>query len=174
MKSSDVPYYFAVTATTRRKRPYEVHGVDYLFVGRGEFLSMVRNDELLEWAEVYGNHYGVPKHQVRTALAHGQDVILKVDVQGADNIRRIVPNAVYIFLAPPNMPELKRRLLRRRTESRAGLSIRLLTALSEMEEADKFENIVVNRTNRLDETVRKINRIIRNERLRPGRRSIVI
>ena len=92
MRSSNVPYHFAVTATARPKRENEVDGVDYIFVERDEFQSMIRNDELLEWAEVYGNPYGVPKSQVRDAhWKEGQDVILKIDVQGADNIRRLVP-----------------------------------------------------------------------------------
>ena len=96
MKASSVPYHFAVTATARPKRDNEVDGVDYIFVERDEFQSMIVNDELLEWAEVYGNPYGVPKSPVRQALARGQDVILKIDVQGGDNIRRLVPGAVYV------------------------------------------------------------------------------
>ena len=174
MRSSNVPYHFAVTATARPKRENEVDGVDYIFVERDEFQSMIRNDELLEWAEVYGNPYGVPKSPVRDALARGQDVILKIDVQGADNIRRLVPGAVYVFLAPPDMLELRRRLMQRRTESQETLNIRLATALKEMEEASKFDHLVINRTNRLDETVNEIISIIEYERARPGRAHIVI
>ena len=103
MKTSNAPYHFAVTATARPKRDNEVEGVDYLFISRDEFQEMIVNDELLEWAEVYGNLYGVPKSPVREALARRQDVILKIDVQGGDNIRRLVPGAVYVFLAPPDM-----------------------------------------------------------------------
>ena len=135
---------------------------------------MIRNDELLEWVEVYGNPYGVPKSPVRDALARGQDVILKIDVQGADNIRRLVPGAVYVFLGPPDMLELRRRLMQRRTESQETLNIRLATALKEMEEASKFDHLVINRTNRLDETVNEIISIIEYERARPGRAHIVI
>ena len=174
MRSSNVPYHFAVTATARPKRENEVDGVDYIFVERDEFQSMIRNDELLEWAEVYGNPYGVPKSPVRDALARGQDVILKIDVQGADNIRRLVPGAVYVFLGPPDMLELRRRLMQRRTESQETLNIRLATALKEMEEASKFDHLVINRTNRLDETVNEIISIIEYERARPGRAHIVI
>ena len=174
MKSSNVPYHFAVTATARPKRENEVDGVDYIFVERDEFQSMIRNDELLEWAEVYGNPYGVPKSPVRVALARGQDVILKIDVQGADNIRRLVPGAVYVFLAPPDMSELEHRLTRRRTESTETLKVRLATAAKELEEAAKFDYVVVNRTGRLDKAVEEINSIIRRERARPGRARIVI
>ena len=174
MKLLGVPYHFAVTATARPKRDSEVDGLDYIFVERDEFQSMIRNDELLEWAEVYGNPYGVPKSPVRDALARGQDVILKIDVQGADNIRRLVPGAVYVFLAPPDMSELEHRLTRRRTESTDTLKVRLATAATEMEEAEKFDYVVVNRTGRLDKAVEEINTIIRRERGRPGRVQIII
>ena len=174
MRSSNVPYHFAVTATARPKRENEVDGLDYIFVERDEFQSMIRNDELLEWAEVYGNPYGVPKSPVRVALARGQDVILKIDVQGADNIRRLVPGAVYVFLAPPDMSELEHRLTRRRTESTETLKVRLATAAKELEEAAKFDYVVVNRTGRLDKAVEEINTIIRRERGRPGRVQIII
>ena len=174
LKSSNVPYHFAVTATARPKRENEVDGLDYIFVERDEFQSMIRNDELLEWAEVYGNPYGVPKSPVRDSLARGQDVILKIDVQGADNIRRLVPGAVYVFLAPPDMSELEHRLTRRRTESTDTLKVRLATATKELEEAAKFDYVVVNRTGRLDKAVEEINTIIRRERGRPGRVQIII
>ena len=174
MKASNVPYHFAVTATARPKRDDEVDGVDYIFVEHDEFRRLIRNDELLEWAEVYGNPYGVPKSQVREALARGQDVILKIDVQGADNIRRFVPGVVYVFLAPPDLAELESRLTRRRTESTETLQVRLESAAKELEKAAKFDHVVVNRTGRLDEAVEEINSIIRRERARPGRAHIVI
>ena len=104
----------------------------------------------------------------------GQDVILKIDVQGADNIRRLVPGAVYVFLAPPDMSELEHRLTWRRTESTETLKVRLATAAKELEEAAKFDYVVVNRTGRLDKAVEEINTIIRRERGRPGRVQIII
>ncbi len=174
MKTSDVHYHFAVTATARPRRDNEVDGVDYLFVSRGEFQNMIQNHELLEWAEVYGNLYGVPKSPVRDALARGQDVILKIDVQGGDNIRRLVPGALYVFIAPPDLAELERRLTLRRTESPEALRVRLETASKEMEEVEKYDHVVVNRTDRIDEAVGEINSIIRRERKRPGREPIVI
>ena len=174
MKLSDVPYHFALTATARPKRDNEVDGVDYLFVSRDEFQNMIRNDELLEWAEVYGNLYGVPKSPVRDALSRGQDTILKIDVQGGDNIRRLVPGALYVFIAPPDMAELERRLTLRRTESPEALRVRLETASKEMEEVEKYDHVVVNRTDRIDEAVGEINSIIGRERERPGREPIVI
>ncbi|MYB48339.1 MAG: guanylate kinase [Dehalococcoidia bacterium] len=174
MKASDAPYHFAVTATARPKRENEVDGVDYIFVSRDEFQDMIVNDELLEWAKVYGNLYGVPKSPVREALARGQDVILKIDVQGGDNIRRLVPGAVYVFLAPPDMAELEQRLTQRKTESSETLKVRLETAAREIEEAEKYDYVVVNRTGRLDEAVEEINAIIRRERTRAGRERICI
>ncbi|MCY4530549.1 MAG: guanylate kinase, partial [Chloroflexi bacterium] len=168
------PYHFALTATARPKRDNEVDGVDYLFVSRGEFQNMIQNDELLEWAEVYGYPYGVPKSPVRDALARGQDVILKIDVQGGDNIRRLVPGAMYVFIAPPDMAELANRLRQRRTESAETLRVRLATAAREMDEAAKYDYIVVNRTGQMDEAVEEINSIIRRERARPGRTQVVI
>lgn len=174
MKATNVPYHFAVTATARPMRENEIDGVDYIFVERDEFQDMIQNDELLEWAEVYGNPYGVPKSPVREALARGQDVILKIDVQGGDNIRRLVPGAVYVFLEPPDMTELERRLTQRRTESTETLKVRLETAAREMEEAAKYDYVVVNRTGQIDETVEEINAIIRRERARPGRERIAI
>ena len=174
MKASNVPYHFAVTATARPKRENEVDGVDYIFVSRDEFQGMIVNDDLLEWAEVYGNLYGVPKSPVREALARGHDVILKIDVQGGDNIRRLVPGAVYVFLAPPDMAELEQRLTQRRTESTETLKLRLETAAKEIEEAEKYDYVVVNRTGRIDEAVEEINEIIRHERARAGRERICI
>ena len=174
MKASNAPYHFAVTATARPKRENEVDGVDYIFVERDEFQSMIVNDELLEWAEVYGNPYGVPMSPVREALARGQDVILKIDVQGGDNIRRLVPEGVYVFLAPPDMTELEHRLTQRRTESTEALKVRLETAAKEMEETAKYDYVVVNRTGQIDEAVEEINAIIQRERSRTGRERIVI
>ena len=174
MKLLGVPYYFAVTATGRPRRENEVDGVDYLFMEREYLRQMAGHDELLESAEVYGNPYGVPKSQVRAALAQGQDVILKIDVQGAANIRQLVPGAVCVFLKPPDMTELRRRLKQRGTESLTTLNIRLSTAQMEMEKASKFDYEVVNRTNRLDETVNRIISIIDCERARSGRMPIII
>ena len=174
MKALDVPYHFALTATTRPRRDNEVDGIDYVFVERDEFQDMIAKDELLEWAEVYGNLYGVQKSPVREALARGQDVILKIDVQGGDNIRRLVPGAVYVFLAPPDMGELESRLTQRRTESQETLKVRLKTAATEMEEAAKYDYVVVNRTGQLDEAVEEINTIIRRERTGAGRERVII
>ena len=174
MRLAGAPYYFAVTATTRPMRDAEVDGVDYIFVRDEDFRRMIRGGDLLEWAEVYGNLYGVPKDQIRDALRRGDDVILKIDIQGADNVRRQTRGAVYVFLTPPGIAELEHRLKRRKTESLETLRVRLATAAKEMEEAGKFDYLVVNRTDLAKEAAAEIMAIISRERARPGRTEIVI
>ena len=123
---------------------------------------MIEAGELLEWAEVYGNLYGVPKSQVVEARDRGLDVIMKIDVQGAATIRLMTPDAALIFLAPPDMSTLERRLRTRNTESESEFRLKLETAHAEMEEAARFDHIVVNRDGRLDEAADAIDRIIRD------------
>ena len=160
-----MPATLASTASLRREDPG---------VPRDEFQRMIRNDELLEWANVYGNLYGVPKSQVTDALHRKHDVILKIDVQGADNIRGQVQGAVYVFLAPPSMAELESRLSQRMTESPEALKIRLETAKKEMQQAAKFDHVVVNHRDRLEETVKQIEQVMQRERSWPGRGEIII
>lgn len=161
-------FYVTVTATTRSRRPGEFDGIDYLFTNTRDFRSMVKGNELLEWAEVYGNLYGVPKKQVLEKMAQGQDVIIKTDIQGASTIKSIAPDALFIFLAPPNIVELKRRLTLRMTESEETLAVRLRTAELEMVASINFEHIVVNYRNKLGDTVRDIETIVAQEhKIRP-------
>ena len=156
------PYYFTITATTRHPRPGERDGVDYIFLARDKFERMIEAGELLEWAEVYGNLYGVPKAQVVEARDRGLDVIMKIDVQGAATIRRLTPDAALIFLAPPDMPTLERRLRIRNTESESEFRLKLETAYAEMKEAARFDHVVVNRDDRIEEAADAIDRIIRD------------
>ena len=153
MRELGKPYHFTVTATTRPQRESERDGADYIFVSTQEFRRMIDRGELLEWAEVHGNLYGVPKSQITDALSRGRDVIVKPDVQGAATIKRLSPDALTIFLAPPNMDELARRLTARMTESTEDLSLRLATAELEMREAESFDYVVVNRQGDLDDAV---------------------
>jgi guanylate kinase len=145
LRRSGLPLEFIVTVTTRRPRPTERDGVHYHFVSAERFRGLIEEGELLEWANVYGNRYGTPRQAVRAALAAGRDVIVKVDVQGAASIKKIVPQAVFIFLATPSLEELARRLRRRRTESPADLELRLRTAEAELEKLHLFDYIVFNR-----------------------------
>ena len=166
MKHLGSPYHFAVTATTRPMREGEREGEPYHFVARSDFERMIANGELLEWAEVYGNLYGVPRAQVERALSEGRDVLVKVDVQGAKTIRGLAPDAVLVFLAPPSLDELARRLTSRGTEAEESLRRRLREAEAEMEAAELFDHVVVNRRDRLDAAVRQIEALTADERSR--------
>ena len=171
MRERGRPYHYTVTATTRLRRASETDGVDYIFLSTETFHQMIREGKLLEWAEVYGNLYGVPKDQVVEALRDEKDVIIKTDVQGASTIRKLASEAVFIFLAPPSMEELAHRLSLRMTESPETLERRLRTAEAEMAEASKFDHVVTNRQDRLDDTVRAIETIVAQERRKvPPRR----
>lgn len=164
MKEEPLGYCYAVTATTRPKRDHESPGRDYIFVSKEEFRRMIEEDELLEWADVYGEFYGVPRAQVTEAHARGEDAIVKVDVQGAATIRRLAPESVLVFIAPPSIAELERRLRTRMTESRESLETRLGMAESEMADAAWFDHVVVNETDELEGTVSAVVEIIAGER----------
>lgn len=166
LKQSGYPFHFMITATTRPIRPSEVNGVDYHFVSIGEFAEMIDNDELLEHAVVYGDYKGIPKQQVRKALATGKDVIMRIDVQGAATIRQLVPNAVTIFLNAESEEELIRRLRERKTEPEDKLKMRIATARQELKRINEFDYAVVNRTNRQQETSEYVLAIIKAEKCR--------
>ena len=172
MREGTVPYHFTVTATTRAQRPGERDGVDYIFFTPDQFDRMVEQDGFLEWAHVYGNRYGVPKEQVRKALDQGKDVILKADVQGAATLKRLAPEAVFIFLVAPSMEELERRLRDRKTESTTDVNLRLRTARAEMGHQPMFDYVVANPDNALDDAVAEIEGIIAKERLRRPPRKV--
>ena len=174
LKKSSLPLEFVVTLTTRPPRSGEKDGVHYRFVTTEKFRELIDAGELMEWAEVYGNYYGPPKDTVRAALAAGRDVIVKVDVQGAATIKKLVPDCVAIFLATPTMEELEKRLRSRGTETALDLSLRLETAASELERLDIFDYIVFNRENAADLAVADIEAIITAEkqRVRPRRISL--
>lgn len=166
------PFHFVVTATDRPRRPGEVDGVDYFFVTSADFESMIERGELLEYAVVYGKHKGIPKEQVRRALSSGRDVVLRIDVQGAGTIRRLVPEAVLIFLTAESEEALIRRLQERKTESKEQLETRIATARQELDQLELFDYVVVNADARLDETCQKIAAIITAEHCRREQRDI--
>jgi len=174
MKELNLPLHFVVTATTRPQRPGEVHGVDYFFVSVGEFAEMIERGELLEYAIVYGDYKGIPKEQVRQALASGKDVIMRIDVQGAATIRRLVPEAVLIFMITPSEEELMERLRARQTETADALKMRIATARQEMRRLPEFDYFVVNRAGKVDETVGQIMAINKPEHCRTKPRKIVL
>jgi len=172
LKEKNLPFHFVVTANTRPKRPGEVEGRDYHFVSRSEFVAMIERDELLEYAVVYGDHKGIPKHQVREALASGKDVIMRLDVQGAMTIRRLVPEAVLIFLMAGDENELADRLRARRTESLDSLKTRMDTARKELQHLPEFDYVVVNRNDALDDAVDAVLGIVRAEHSRVHPRKV--
>ncbi len=135
---------------------------------------MIENNELLEWANVYGNWYGVPKQEVKQALDKGQDIMVKVDIQGAATIKKILPRAIFIFLMPPSMEELLIRLKQRHTESPSDLALRLKTAEEEIEQLSLFDYIVVNRWDKIDQAVSGIKAIISAEKCRVTPREITL
>jgi guanylate kinase len=174
LKKTNYPFYFVVTATTRPIRPNERDGVDYHFVSVGEFAEMIENDELLEYAVVYGDYKGIPKKHVREALASGQDVIMRIDVQGAATIRALVPNAVTIFLTAESEDELVRRLQLRKTEEADQLKMRIVTARRELRRFTEFDYVVINREERLDEAVNQVLSIILAEKSRVDWTPVII
>lgn len=137
--------HLSVSATTRTPRPGEVHGRDYFFVSAAEFDQMISSGEMLEYAIVHGvNKYGTPKTPVLEALARGEDVILEIDIQGARQVKRVMPEALLVFIKPPSWEELVRRLNARGTESEGEQEERLKTARVELDSASEFDAVVVN------------------------------
>lgn len=172
MKELGYPFYFVVTATTRPKRPDEEEGVDYFFVSKSHFAEMIEEGELLEYALVYGDYKGIPKQQVRQALTSGKDVLMRIDVQGAETIRRLVPEAVLVFLSAESEDALVRRLQERKTEPEDQLKLRIATARQEFKRLDIFDYVVINAQDQLDETCYKIAAIIAAEKCRVEQREI--
>ena len=174
MQELGFPFHFVVTATNRPQRPGEVNGVDYIFVSTSEFAEMIEQDELLEYAVVYGDYKGIPKEQVRRALASGKDVIMRIDVQGAQTIRRLVPEALLIYLSAESEEALVQRLQQRKTEPEDQLKMRIATARKELQRLDLFDYVVINEQDKLDETCHKIACIITAERCRLLQREITL
>lgn len=174
MKALGLPFHFVVTATTRLPRKGEVHGVDYHFVSMAEFAQMIEQGELLENAIVYGDYKGIPKEQIRAALASGKDVVMRIDVQGAATVRRLVPEAILIFLTTESEEELMSRLQARKTESPGQLKMRIATAREELKRVPEFDYCVVNRHCQVDEAVQQIVAIIKAEQQRVARKLVVL
>jgi guanylate kinase len=160
-----------VTATTRARRRGEVHGVHYHFLDRTEFEALRDRDGLIEWAEVHGNLYGSPIDQARGILAAGRDAILTIDPQGARSVRARVPDALLVFVKPPSMEDLAKRLRRRGSESAESLARRRRDAEQWMSESDAYDHVVVNETGHPEEAAERIWDIIQAEARRdPPRR----
>lgn len=152
--------YFVVTATSRERRPAEVEGKDYFFVSKAQFEAWIADDQLLEHALVYNEWKGIPRQQVDQALAAGTNVVLRIDVQGAATIRKLMPEAILIFVAAESEATLVGRLAGRKTEPLEKMKVRVQTATQEMEEMKKFDYVVVNREGGLDRCADAIGSII--------------
>ncbi|MFN2305243.1 MAG: guanylate kinase [Anaerolineales bacterium] len=171
MKDRQLPFHFVITATSREPREYEVDGRDYFFYSKDEFEKMIKDEMFLEYAWVYSCYKGVPKSQVRKALESGEDVVMRLDVQGAQTVHNLCPDAILIFLTANTKQEWLQRLKNRRSETQAELELRIETARSEYESLDSFDYIVINEEDHLDQTVNTIQCIIEAEhhRVHPRR-----
>ena len=164
--------YFSVSATTRSPRPGEVDGVHYHFISREQFLQWIAEDAFLEHAEYIGNFYGTPKRYVDEAMERGEDVILDIEVQGAEQVYAKRPDTIRIFIAPPSWQELERRLNSRGTETAEKIRGRLARAREEFSYAQGYNYVVINNT--VEEAVDEIRAIICAEHCRPAQRIALI
>ena len=159
----DNAYYFSVSATTRSPREGEVDGVNYYFISKDEFEDIIEKGGMLEYATYCGNYYGTPKKQVEEMLERGKNVLLEIEVQGAMQMKKLCPDGVFIFIKPPSISELKRRLKKRATESDEVIDARVAQAKEEMKYANKYDYVIVNDV--LEKAVEDFIAIIRAEEL---------
>ena len=168
------PYHYVVTCTTRARRLGEIDAVSYNFLTVEQFLAIRDAGELLEANEVHGNWYGTPRAGVRSALARRQHAILKIDVQGAQVIKGLVPEALLIFVVPPSLETLFHHLRDRRTESADQLEVRQRNAALELARKDEYDYVVLNEEDRVDRTAERIEAIITHEERRESRRPVTV
>lgn len=174
MKESGYPLEYITTVTTRTQRAGEKDKVDYHFISPERFHEMVENGGLLEWANVYGNWYGVPKQPVKQALEQGQDTIVKVDIQGVATIKKILPEAISILVVPPSKEELVTRLKGRQTESPPDLSLRIKAVEEEIKQLPLFDYIIMNRQDKIEMAISDIKAIIAAEKCRVSAREVAL
>ena len=172
MRERGLEFHFITTATTRGRRPNEVDGRDYLFISHEEFARMIEADEFMEHALVYGDYKGVPKEQVRQALNTGHDVVMRLDVQGAETVKKLVPAALLIFITTDNEEDLIARLQERSTETPDQLAIRIATTRQELKRMGGFDYVIVNHDDQLDHTVDVVRAIIEAEHHRVEHRRV--
>ena len=159
--------WMSVSMTTRKPRPLEKEGVDYFFVSSEEFENKINDNTFLEYASYNDNYYGTPKDKVEEKLNEGKDVILVIDINGAINIKKIIPSALFIFIMPPDMETLKNRLIGRKTESKDKVVQRFITAYNEVNNYKKYNYVVVN--DKVEDAVNKVKSIIQSEKCRVDR-----
>lgn len=164
--------YFSVSATTRDPRPGEVDGVHYHFINVDTFRNMIAQGDFLEYAEYVGNFYGTPRKFVEEAMERGMDAVLDIEIVGAGNVKRQMPEAVRIFIAPPSWSELERRLTERGTDSEEKIEKRLVRAKVEFQAAHDYDYFVINDT--VEGAVKELNAIMTAEHCRPEERMEII
>ena len=158
---------YSISATTREPRPGETDGKEYYFLGRDEFKNWIADGKFLEYAQVYGNFYGTPLNKIEERLNRGEDILLEIDVQGALNVKKKCPEGIFIFLLPPSLDELKRRIEGRGTETPASLERRLKNAVAEIKIGLEYDYVVVNDT--IENAAEKIKAILTAERCKVSR-----
>ncbi len=163
---------YSVSCTTRQPRKGEADGVNYFFKTRDQFEDMIKNSGLLEHADVYGNYYGTPREYVLEQLAKGKDVVLEIDPQGALQVKKSYPDGVFVFIVPPSLDELSKRIYKRGTDAVDVIKRRLSSAANELAYASKYDYIVVN--DEVEKAVRKVSNIIDAEHLRVGRTFYIV
>ncbi len=168
MKKYD--YNISVSATTRLPREGEVNGVNYYFLDRKSFEDKLCKDEFLEYANVYGNYYGTPKKNVENELNKGNKIILEIDIQGTLQVQKIYKNAIYIFLLPPSISELKNRILKRGSETESSFNLRFSSVNEELKYINSYDYVVIN--DDLDSAVDKVHSIINTEMSRISRMNL--
>lgn len=172
LKDRNLPFHFVITATSRPPRDYEVDEEDYFFYSKEKFEEMIEQGEFLEHAWVYSAYKGVPKSQVREALDSGEDVVMRLDVQGAETVRGLCPDAILVYLTAESKEEWLQRLKDRRSETDDELKLRIETAREEYQKLDMFDYIVINKENELDHTLDVIESIISAEHHRVHPRKV--
>ena len=161
LQKEDNNFHFVVTATTRRPRKNEKEGINHFFYSKETFNKLIKNNDLIEWAKVYKNYYGVPKSQVFEPLKNNKNVLLRVDVQGAKRIKELIPDVVLIFIKPEKTESLRKRLIERGVNTTTEMNTRLKTAEREIQTSNFFDFIIVNKDGDLPYAVKKVLNIIK-------------
>ncbi|NCG34840.1 MAG: guanylate kinase [Dehalococcoidales bacterium] len=162
IKKKYTNFHYVITAVTRKPRTNEKEGINHFFLNNKEFTNLINNDELLEWSKVYKNYYGVPKNQIYKPLCEGKNVLLRVDVQGAKKLKKILPNIIMIFIKPESIDSIKNHLLAREKKSESDIRTRLDSFASEMEYSKYFDHIVTNIEDKIEYVVSEVEDIIKS------------
>lgn len=158
------PYFLSISATTRKPREGEVDGVDYYFHSKEEFEAMIKNGELIEWAEYVGNYYGTPRKAVENQLAEGKDVLLEIEMQGGMLVKEQFPEALLLFVTPPSFRELENRLIGRGTETEDEIARRMQRATEEIAYMPSYDYLIIN--DELEQAIQDVHQIIQTEHMR--------